>query len=110
MVLNKTSSHAFRDGLDDSFLCRSLGLVNSEDVVLLRLIINNLLGHTSQVTNVNGWDEVLAIANDLELGWALHPGILEMGIESALTVAVADTTAKNVNFEHWLRFWRGHCK
>lgn len=62
--LDKASANTIRDRLNEFLLRRPLGIIDSEDVLLLRWGFENLFDHARQIFDVNRRHEILALAND----------------------------------------------
>ena len=89
--LDQSGSNSVRDGLDELALGGSLGVVDTEDVLLLGRRLKDLLDHAGQVFNVNRGNKVLALTNDWELDRVLLPCSLKVVVEDGLTKSVEDT-------------------
>ena len=100
--LDLTGTNTTGNSLDQPFLGRALCFVNSENVLLGALLTNNTLHNAGQIDYVDGGDAVAAVSEDGELGGTLDPGLLEVVVEDALAISVANTRAHNVDLEHGL--------
>jgi len=71
--LNETGADALRNCLDELALRWLLSVVNTENVLALRLRLKDFLGHASQVCHVNRWHKVVSLTNDWQFLRILLP-------------------------------------
>lgn len=90
--LDQSSTDAIRNGLNELLLSGSLRVVDTEDVLLLRGRLVDLLHHASQVFDVDSRHEVLAFADNGQLLRVLLPRPLEVVVEDGLSKTVKDTS------------------
>jgi hypothetical protein len=103
--LDLTSTNSLRNRFNYSLLRWFLSFVNDEDVWLVKLVVDDSLGDSGEITNMDGWNEVVTLADDGQFFWRLLPSIFEMVKEHALSMTVSNTTAQDVNLEKWLCLW-----
>ena len=96
-ALNKTSSNAVRDSLNEFLLSRLLCIVDTKDVFLLRRCFKNFLYHASQIFDVNGWNIIFTLTDNREFLWVLFPGALKMMIKDGLTKTIKDTGRDHIS-------------
>ena len=96
-TLNKTSSNAVRDSLNEFLLSRLLCIVDTKDVFLLRRGFKNFLNHASQIFDVDSWNIILTLTYNREPLRVLLPGAFKMMVEDGLTKTVKDTSGDDIS-------------
>ena len=62
--LSQASTNSFRDSLNKTSLSLLLSVINTKNVLPLRLSLEDLLDHTSQISYMHSGHVVLTFAND----------------------------------------------
>ena len=103
-----TCSHSLSNRFNEPFLRRSFRLVDSKNVGQIATFLNHFFDNTGEVDYVNSGHSVATVANHGQFLGVLNPRLLEVIIEGALTIAVSDTTAHDMNFQKRLGRGRRH--
>ena len=88
---NETCADSLRDRLDELALRWLLGVVDTENVLALRLRLKDFLDHASQVCHVNSGHKVVALTNNWQFLRVLQPRLLEVTVEDSFTLTVEHT-------------------
>ena len=56
---------------------------------------------------MDSWNEVVSLSNNGKVLWGLNPSLSEVIGKDTLSVTISDTSAKHMDFEHWLGLWGG---
>ena len=87
-----TSANTLGNLSQESLLSGLASLVNRKDVRVHAWGLNHHTSHqSSQVNHMDGWNEILTLANHWESFWVLDPSLLEMVIEDSLSISISDS-------------------
>lgn len=90
-ALGQTRSDTVTDCLDKLFLSWFSSVINSEDILAFRWSLMDFLDHASQVGDVDGRHQVVALAYNRETLWILQPSLLEVRVKHLLALPVENT-------------------
>ena len=95
-VVDQSGAHAFRDGIDQTFLSRLGCAVDRKYVLLLSEGLvggaHNFADETAQVDYVDRWDHVFTLAREAQGTGVLEPCGFEQLVETTLAKTVADSS------------------
>lgn len=98
-LFSKSSSNSLRNGLNETSLSWHWGVVNTKNVLSLRLSFHNFLDHASKISNMDGGNVVFTFTTNWKSCGVLKPCLFEVTVKDSLSLSIKNTSRDNISSE-----------